>query len=75
MGGRSGGVPALVFVRPLLILAAGAAAGAVAWWVLMHEPRTGPGAVGRMHERLSRGDRVALERLLPRLDHRHDAER
>ncbi len=67
MGARSGEPQAVLFVRPVLILAAAAVAGAVALWVLMHEPPGGPGRLGRLgriEERLSTQDRLALERRL-----------
>ena len=66
MGARSGEPQAVLFVRPVLILAAAAVAGAAAWWVLMHEPPGGPGRLGRIEERLSTQDRLALERRLGR---------
>jgi len=51
------------YVGPLLMLLGGALAGALLLHSLLHEP---PSVIGRTGaaEQLSRGDRVALERLL-----------
>jgi hypothetical protein len=50
------------FVGPLLMLLAGALAGALLLRNLLFEPPSGVGRTAT--ERLSQGDRVALERLL-----------
>jgi len=55
------GAPASTLVKPLLLLATGAAAGLVVWRVLMLEPAA-PGGV--VTEQLSRHDRQALDGLL-----------
>jgi len=53
--------PASTLVKPLLLLATGAAAGLVVWRVLMLEPATTSRVVT---EQLSRHDRQALDGLL-----------
>jgi len=58
---RRRGAPVSTLVKPVLLLATGAAAGLVVWRVLMLEP-PGPGRVGT--EQLSRHDRQALDGLL-----------
>ena len=56
--GRRRGAPARTLVKPLVLLATGAAAGVVLWRVLMLEPAP-PGT-----ERLSEHDRQALDGLV-----------
>jgi hypothetical protein len=56
-------VPGRAFLRPLVMLAAGIAAGAVLWRTLMLEP-SAPTSTGAEAEQLSAHDRQALDRLL-----------
>jgi hypothetical protein len=58
---RRRAAPASTLVKPLLLLATGAAAGLVVWRVLMLEPATTSRVVT---EQLSRHDRQALDGLL-----------
>jgi len=55
--GRRRGAPARTLVKPLVLLATGAAAGVVLWRALMLDPS--PAQVGT--ERLSEHDRQALD--------------
>ena len=59
-GGRRRSAPTSTLVKPILLLATGAAAGVVLWRVLMLDPP--PAHVGV--ERLSDHDRHALDGLL-----------
>ena len=59
-GGRRRGAPTSTLVKPILLLATGAAAGVVLWRVLMLDPP--PARVGT--ERLSEHDRQALDGVL-----------
>ena len=58
--GRRRGAPARTLVKPLVLLATGAAAGVVLWRVLMLEPSPAQ----RGTERLSEHDRQALDGLV-----------
>ena len=59
MRGRS--APKRALIRPLVMLASGAAVGVMVWRFLMLEPA---GACWRMSEQLSADDRAALARIL-----------
>ena len=57
-------LPFGAMVRPLLLLVVGIVAGFAVWRLLMLDPEVTPGARAPGSERLTRGDRAALERLL-----------
>jgi hypothetical protein len=63
-GRRGQGMPLEAVVRPLAMLVAGVAVSAALWHVLMLDPGVPAGQRGLSAERLSQGDRTALERLL-----------
>ena len=63
-GRRVQRLPLGAMVRPLLMLVLGIGAGFALWRLLMLEPGVTPGARSPGSERLTRGDRAALERLL-----------
>ena len=58
--GRRRSAPARTLIKPLVLLATGAAAGVVLWRVLMLEPSPAPPGT----ERLSEHDRQALDGVL-----------